>query len=73
MLDKNNTQELKGGEQEMEIVEVISKGYIETCPICKEKLKPAKSESQAKWNLKVHIQSKHPKEFISYLRSQKKQ
>lgn len=44
----------------MEIVEVISKGYVETCPICKQQLKPAKSESQAKWNLKIHIMTQHP-------------
>ena len=54
--------ELKGGEEKMEIVEVISKGYVETCPICKQSMKPAKSESQAKWNLKIHIMTQHPEQ-----------
>jgi len=51
---------VKKKKEKIEIVEMTSKGYIITCPICKEKLNPAKSESQARWNLEIHIKAKHP-------------
>jgi len=57
-----NTKKMKGGEEGMEIVEIMSKGYIETCPICNKKFKPARSKSQAKWNLEIHMRANHPEQ-----------
>jgi len=60
MVKKNNPNiMLKGGGKKVETVKVISTGYIETCPYCNEKLKPAKSEKHAKANLRQHIFHKH--------------
>lgn len=46
----------------IKIIEVKSKGFVAVCPHCDSSLKPARSPTQAKWNLKVHILSKHQNE-----------
>ena len=52
-----DNQSLKGGEKKVEEVQITRTGYREQCPYCKSKLGVAGSESQAKWNLEIHLKA----------------
>jgi len=54
-------REVKGGDKQMEQEEITIKKvmYKEKCPYC-DKIIMGTSEGQVNFNLKVHIQTKHP-------------
>lgn len=49
---KNNQ---KGGKKKMEVLQITREGFIEVCPYCNKKLKPANSKKTATANLKQHL------------------